>query len=70
MGAASRLKDISRRLTGRLGADDLRPIQSKLEAINNLEARFQRLNDSELRKQADQFKKQAATGMMLNELLV
>jgi preprotein translocase subunit SecA len=70
MGAATKLKDISRRLTDRSGAGDLRPFQSKLEAINNLEPRFQRLNDSELRQQADQFKNQAATGMMLSELLV
>src|SRR5687767_10771795 len=57
-------------LFGSANARTIRKMQSAVEAISELEPRFEALSDAELREQTDAFRKRLTAGETLDDLLV
>ncbi|HQF14203.1 MAG TPA: hypothetical protein PLS55_09935 [Thermogutta sp.] len=57
-------------LFGSANARYLRRLQPKVQAINDLEPRYQRMTDAELREQTAKFRKRLEAGETLDDLLV
>lgn len=67
------LGGFERGVTALFGSSNARTIkryQSKVEAINELEARYEKLSDDELRAQTDKFKDRLAAGETLDDLML
>lgn len=64
---------IDRTLTSLFGSANaryLRKLQPKVQAINDLEPRYQKMTDAELREQTDKFRKRLEAGETLDDLLI
>lgn len=57
-------------LFGSANARYLRKLQPKVQAINDLEPRYQKMTDAELREQTDKFRKRLEAGETLDDLLI
>ena len=57
-------------LFGSANARYLRRLQPKVQAINDLEPRYQRMTDAELREQTAKFRKRLEAGETLDDLLI
>ena len=66
-------RGIERAVTGMFGSSNaryLRRLQPLVQAIGELEPRYQALTDAELREQTEKFRKRLAAGQPLDDLLV
>ncbi len=57
-------------LFGSANARQIRKLQSKVDAINALESRFEKMTDAELREQTEIFKKRLKAGETTDDILV
>ena len=67
------LKGFERGLTGLFGSSNARYIkklQAKVDAINNLEAKYEALSEEELRGQTPKFRERLAAGETLEDILI
>ena len=67
------LRGFERTVTSLFGSSNARYIkrlQTKVEAINNLEGKYQALSDAELREQTSRFRERLAAGETLDEILI
>ena len=72
-GAASAGTRLERFLTGLFGSSNaryLRKLESKIEAINSLEPKYQAMSEAELRGQTAEFRRRLAAGETLDDILV
>ena len=72
-GAASLSGRAERFITGLFGSSNaryLRKLDTKIEAINLLEPRYQAMSEAELRGQTAEFRRRLAAGETLDDLLV
>jgi preprotein translocase subunit SecA len=61
---------IAKRIFGSANDRAVKRYQSRVDAINSLEARFEKLSDDELRQKTEEFKQAYKDGRTLDELLV
>ena len=55
---------------GSSNARYVRKLQGRVEAVNNLESRYQSLSDEELRQQTDKFRERLRAGETLEDILI
>ena len=61
---------VARKLFGSANERHIRSYQPRVEAINEIEKELEALSDDALKARTEQFKKQVAEGVSLDELLV
>ncbi|MDG1992756.1 MAG: SEC-C metal-binding domain-containing protein [Pirellulales bacterium] len=64
---------VERSITGLFGSSNaryLKRLETKIEAINSLEPRYEAMTDAELRAQTDEFKHRLSAGETLDDLLI
>ncbi len=64
---------VERSITGLFGSSNaryLKRLETKIEAINSLEPRYEAMTDAELRAQTDEFRHRLSAGETLDDLLV
>lgn len=57
-------------LFGSANARQIKKIQLKVEAVNKLEQRYEKMSDEEFRQQTDKFRQRLASGETLDDILV
>jgi len=64
---------VERSITGLFGSSNaryLKRLETKIEAINSLEPRYEAMTDAELRAQTDEFRHRLSAGETLDDLLI